>query len=198
MKTLVYDLETSGLPDWKAPADAPGQPRICEIAAVLLDDAMAEIDFSHDLIKPVDWDHEIHPDAAAAHGLTKEGLEAEGAPIAEALRRFLVLFDQADRIVGYGISFDEKLRRGEARRLGLPDRYGEKPTIDLLHKCTPLCKLPPTDKMMATGRKTFKTPKLGEAVDILLGRKLDGAHDAIVDVRATADLFRYLKKQGVV
>ena len=33
-----FDTETTGLPDWKAPADAPGQPRIASVAIILCAD----------------------------------------------------------------------------------------------------------------------------------------------------------------
>ena len=41
-------------------------------------------------------------------------------------------------------------------------------------------------------KRGFKLPKLVEAVDILLKRSHEGAHRAMIDCRATADLYWYL------
>jgi len=48
----------------------------------------------------------------------------------------------------------------------------------------PLCRIPPTDKMMATGRKTFKTPNLAEAYRHFTGEEFADAHRALPDARA--------------
>jgi len=34
MTILFYDTETTGLPDFKAPSDAPHQPRIIQLAVI--------------------------------------------------------------------------------------------------------------------------------------------------------------------
>lgn len=54
---LVIDTETTGLPDWRLPADAEGQPRLASWCFILAD-------------------------AGAINGLTNERLQAEG--LAEA------------------------------------------------------------------------------------------------------------------
>lgn len=58
---------------------------------------------------------------------------------------------------------------------------------------TPLCKLPPTPKMRAAGRNHYKTANLGEAFKHFTGRDLDGAHNAMVDVRACMDVYFAIK-----
>lgn len=44
--------------------------------------------------------------------------------------------------------------------------------------------LPPTAKMLAAGRKHAKSPNLGEAYEFFTGKKLEGAHNAAVDLAA--------------
>jgi len=55
--------------------------------------------------------------------------------------------------------------------------------------CIRICRLP---KARGGG---FKWPKLEEAVPILLGRELEGAHDAMVDVRGAKDVFFELRRR---
>jgi len=44
--------------------------------------------------------------------------------------------------------------------------------------------MPPTEKMIRADRgHLFKTPKLGEALEILCGEKIENAHDAMADVQ---------------
>lgn len=192
---LVFDTETTGLPDFKLAADHPSQPRICSIAAVLVEPAGATVEELDTLIAPDGW--MMPAEVTAIHGLTLEDCQTRGVPIKDALTRFDAMMDRAATVVGFGIEFDLKMLRGEYRRAGMPDRYGEKPKRCLMRECTPLCKIPPTNAMMSSGRYTFKTPKLIEAVDILLGEKLEGAHQAINDVRATVRLlFHLMAKEG--
>ena len=54
---------------------------------------------------------------------------------------------------------------------------------------TLICRLPPTAKMKAAGRNHFKTPNLGEAYKRFTGKTLEGAHSAIVDVKACMDVY---------
>ena len=55
----------------------------------------------------------------------------------------------------------------------------------------------PTGKMQAAGFDKFKTPKLEEAIRILLGREHVGAHRAMADAVATKDLYFAMKGDPV-
>lgn len=196
MKTLVFDAETTGLVDFKLAADHPSQPHICELAAMWTSGPGNHETALDTLIKPVGWKM---PDAATeVHGITTEMCEEDGVPLGDALVALLRLFDEAERIVGFGVAFDLKIVRGGCRRLGMDDCYAaiNPKKFDLMHKCKPLCKLPPTAKMLASNFKGFKTPTLGEASEILLKRPLADAHQALVDVEATADLYWLIEGGG--
>jgi DNA polymerase III subunit epsilon len=199
---LIYDVESGGLPDFKLPADAPGQPRLCSIAAALVDDKGKTVTDFYSLVKPEGWTEDVirkaEHGAFAVNGLSMARLQREGAPILDVLDRFDAFIDQCQGIAAYGIAFDQKIMRGEMRRSGRPDRYGERPTFCIQQAAVGVCKIPPTDKMMAGGRKWFKTPNLGEAVEVMLGRSLEGAHDALVDLRATVAIFNIMRRDGLV
>jgi DNA polymerase-3 subunit epsilon len=189
MKILFYDTETSGLPRWDLPADDPIQPRIVDIAGVLCEVADGtELARFEALIKPEGW--EIDEQTAKIHGITTEIAARDGIPIAEALDQFEALVSEAGVLAAFNLRFDEKLLRGERRRLGRPDGFGTVPVFCCMKGATPLCKIKATQRMRATGRGgQFKTPNLGEAVKILLEREHAGAHRAMADALAARDIY---------
>lgn len=201
---LIFDTETTGLFDYKRRADEEGQPRMASIAAALVSDTGEIIHQWYHLIKPVGWDektmHELKEGSGAfkINGLTLERLMDEGIPVEHALMQFDALVDRCTGIASYDISFDQKVARAEQRRAGRPDRYGERPTFCIMRTATDLCKIPPTDKMMAAGKRWNKTPNLTEAASILLGTDLSEAHDAKVDLGATIEIYRIMLRDGLV
>lgn len=63
---------------------------------------------------------------------------------------------------------------------------------------TPMCKMPPTERMIAAGRgDQFKNPKLVEAHQFLFGEGFDGAHSALADARATKRVWFEAKRRIV-
>lgn len=197
-KALVFDTETTGLFDYRKRADEEGQPRMAQIAAALVDSELGTIDEFYLPIKPEGWTMPQELVDKLKHGLTTEYLTEHGVPVADALAKFEAMRAQSDFIVGYGVEFDLKVMRGELRRAGREDGYAEFPVFCVMRAVTKHCALPPTEKMMATGRKTPKTPNLTEAVRIILKREHGGAHDARADMLATIDLLAWCQSQGLV
>ena len=191
MSILIWDTETTGIPNWALPADDPSQPRLVEIAAVLCDDEGNEIERFESLVKPDGW---VIPDhVAAIHGITTEYAAKEGKPIIEVLDGFDALLAKASLSATYGLRFDDKIVRGARRRLGRPDGFGTIPVFCVMRGVTPICKLP---KKKKGGSGEFKTPKLSEAVSSILGREHAGAHRAMVDVQATKEIYFKLKNDA--
>ena len=186
---LAFDLETTGVYDFKLPADDPAQPRVVEIAAVLCDDAGSEVDSYGSIIKPDGWT--IPEYVAKIHGITTAIAMEQGRPIAEALDAFDALLARAGLLIAYNLKFDDKGLRSERRRLGRPDGFGTVPVFCCMKGATPLCKLERTVKQKKAGfdKGQYKTPKLTEAVKILLGREHVGAHGALADAAATKDIY---------
>jgi len=190
--TLVYDTETTGLPNFKLAADDPSQPRMIQLAFALYEGPDTLVGEQCHLIRPDGWTMPRELADKLGHGLTQERLEREGRPIREVLDAFNLTHDRATLLVAYGIQFDQKILRGEFRRHGFADRRAERPEYCVMRAATPLCKIPPTDAMIASGRHGYKAPKLIEAAKILLGVEHVGAHDALADVRMTARLYFHI------
>lgn len=196
MKILIIDTESTGLFDYKKRADEEGQPRIAQLAAVLVEvnDDWTERNLIADrscLIRPDGWEMSAELAEKMGHGFTQERLLAEGVPIADALDGYIELFDQCELIAGFNVEYDLKLVRGELRRLGRPDRYAERPVFCAMRAATQVCAIP---KKKGGG---FKFPKLGEAVEILCGNPISGAHNAVDDVQSTISVICELRKRGI-
>jgi DNA polymerase III epsilon subunit-like protein len=205
MEIFVFDVETSGIPDFKLPADDPKQPRAIQIAGILCGDAepgeedsplgpgIAVRGFVNCPIRPDGWTMDDELAAKMGHGMTQAWLLENGRPVREALDLWTALHNRADLIATFGAGFDLKLMRGEFRRAGMPDLYGAKPKLDVMRAACKPCAMP-----MPSGRGGFKLPKLGEAAEILLGEKVEGLHNGYVDAKTTARIYYALLARGVV
>jgi DNA polymerase III epsilon subunit-like protein len=187
---VVVDTETSGLFRYDQPADADGQPRLAELALIELAGDFSVERETRFLIRPDGW--EMNAEAAAIHGLTQERLLAEGVPVAEALEAYNAVLDGRAPLVGYNVSYDLKVMRGELRRAGLPDKFETTKSIDCMRPLVSVCKIP-----KVTG-KGFKFPKLAEAYLHLTGKTLEGAHGAVADARAAAKIFAIAVRTGII
>lgn len=194
---LGFDTETTGLPIWSTPSDDPGQPHVIQLAAILYSLAGEEVDRISTIIQP-GAGARMEPEAFAAHGISLERARAEGMPPIETIDRFFGLVDQATLLVGHNGSFDVRIMRiAAARHKG----FKWEPTIPLfctMKRSSSIVNLPPTPAMVRSGRNWPKPPKLSECIQHFFGEELDGAHDALVDVRATMRVFFHLTgKLGV-
>lgn len=186
MILCVYDTESTDLVSFKDPSDAPHQPHIVELAAVLLDTVSREVVSSINvLVKPNGW--KSTPEALAVHGITEEMAGDLGVREDEALDMFLALWRQRPR-VGYNEGYDMRIIRSACKRYR--DRPGDAaPLSDIWKEGESSCVMRLVEPeyrahMKATGGKS-KLPTLGEAHELILGQPIVGAHRAMNDVLAT-------------
>ncbi len=189
MKFAVMDVETSGLFDYSRRAHEDGQPRMASLALLRLGDDLSVADEFHTLIKPDGW--QMDAEVAKINGLTQERLEAEGKPVAEALDAYGKALDEELVIVGWNVSFDLKILRGELRRAGREDRFESTKSTDCMRPLTDIVRIP---KAKGSG---FKLPKLTEAYCAIFNRDFEGAHSALADAKACAEIFREMHPKGV-
>lgn len=193
MKTLLFDTETSGLFSNDYPDAHPYQPHIVQFGLILMDDDVETAAFKC-LIKPTGWS--IHPKAASKHGITVEQCEATGIDIKSAISVFDMFYECVDNLVGFNVEFDIRMLFAEQSRLGQPiDKY-TKPYFCMMRTLTPIMKLKFAHG--GGGGGNWKWPKLEEAYKWMYNKELEKAHDALVDIRATGELFTSLRGQQLI
>lgn len=192
---LFYDTETTGLPLFKEPSDDPRQPHLVQLAAALVDLDTREIISSMDvIIRPEGWT--IPDDVVAVHGISTEKAQQVGIFEELALEMFTALWQRAHTRIGHNEQFDARIIRIGLKRLEKSDFKYSRSNLwkEGVAECTanlttPILRLPPTAKMAAVGLKKCKTPKLSEAYEYFFNKPLEGAHNAMVDVKGCIDVY---------
>lgn len=201
MKALVFDTESSGMIQWSLPSETPTQPHLTQLTALLFDDVTDTEEAYIDIVVRQDG-FTVDAEAFAKHKITPEHSFAVGLPEEHALNHFEAMLPFADVLVGFSLNFDIRMLRVAMARFGRDaahmdaiQKRCDRIKYDIQHKCTDLAKIPPTRKMMAAGRKSFKPPSLEEAARAILGIEMGAdAHDSRGDVLATKDLYLHILK----
>lgn len=183
----IYDTETTGLPDWKQPSDAPHQPHLTDLCCILVSREGEVIESMEALVRPDGWI--IPADVEELTGLTTDFLTINGIPEIEALAMFGQIHKKADVRVAHNVSFDDRIMRiGIKRYFGdaPADRFKEKPVYCTANSTKNIVKCPPTEKMLNSRFKnTFKTPNMQEALSFFYpGEVIGQAHRARPDAEA--------------
>lgn len=195
---LFYDTETTGLPLFSEPSGDPRQPHIVQLGAVLVDlKTREELLTIDEIIAPDGW--HVPDDVAKIHGITTQFALEVGKPAKDVLTLFLAMWGANGSVlrIGFNEPFDARLLR-----IGMFRHFDEEAAElwkagkahDVMKLVTPMCKLPPTPKMIAARRGgQFKQPRLTEAYQHFFGEELTGAHSALVDARATMRIHFHLE-----
>jgi DNA polymerase III epsilon subunit-like protein len=190
MKYLFFDTETTGLPkNYKAPiTDFKNWPRVIQLAYLIYDDQGNELKTKDVIIKP---DGFIIPQASSdVHGISTDQAIAEGVELNIVLKEFEQDVKDVDILVAHNISFDEAIMGCEFLRNEFKNPIEHKRKICTMKTTTNFCKIP--------GKYGFKWPRLSDLHIKLFGEDFDGAHNALADIRATADCFWELKRLNVL
>lgn len=185
-KWLIIDTETSGLPNYKLPADDPAQPRLAAATFVTCGpDLTAPGVACTMLIKPDGW--VLEDEAAIVNGLTMDRLQAEGLPVLMALTTYTNLIDEGYAVGAFGAQFDCKVLRGELRRAGIDDRFEKTKNFCAMRKSMGIVK-----KLNGKGG----WPSLKDAC-AHFGINNEGPHTSAGDAMACLQVMQKLKELGV-
>ena len=194
---LFFDTETTGFPSRDVPLNHVSQPWIVQLAALLTEDdgtERAAISF------PVRPEAKIPAHVAAVHGITTELAQRAGVGNTTAVAMWDRLAQLAEMVVAHRIEFDWEIMQVAWARARLPgglsldEKHGHLRRFCTMEAATPVVNIPPTEAMLATGRRQPKAPKLAECIQHFFGEELVGAHDALVDVRACARVYFRLRQ----
>jgi len=183
---LFFDTETTGFPKDDLPNRHASQPHCVQLAAILTDDRGREEASLNLMIRPEGW--EIPDDVASLHGVTQERAERCGVREIVATAALYDLMGRAELVVAHNVRFDLKILGIMYARSGREWRLPAR-TFCTLEAAAPIVNLPPTPRMVAAGIDGPKKPKLSECIDHFYGEELEGAHDALVDVRACMRIY---------
>lgn len=195
LKYLIFDTETSGLPDYAAPADDLNQPRLAEFAGITVicdpDDAEPAISVIEPyLVKPEGW--VMEEQATAVNGLTTEYLLAHGKPLAGLLAAYVEAIKAGCIMVAFNARHDLKVMRGELRRAGMEDLFEQTPNICLMRSSWQKA----IDMKKANGtRKGW--PSLADACRHF-GIEHHDDHRAAAGARGALGVFLALRKIGML
>ncbi|MFM7585496.1 MAG: PHP domain-containing protein, partial [Bacteroidota bacterium] len=189
---LIFDTETTGLPRrHEAPAsDTDNWPRMVQLAWQLHDERGALMEVYSALVRPEGFT--IPYNAEQVHRISTQRALDEGLPLDDVLERFAEAVEGCRFIAGHNLLFDVRVVEAECIRRGRACGLPTKTLLDTKECSTQFCALP--------GGKggRFKWPSLTELHKKLFGIGFDEAHDAAVDVEATARCFLELIRLGVI
>lgn len=184
---IAIDTESSGLFDFRQAADAEGQPRLAEFAAVLLDDDMNLESEIHHYVRPDGW--EMQSGATEVNGLTTDFLNEYGKPVAEVLNDYQNAILAGRVVLAHNAQHDCKIMRAELRRAGLDDLF-----MVTKNSCT-MRAFPHGMVEKANGKSGW--PQLADACRHVGYRQTD-AHSATDDARAVAAIARWLRDRNML
>lgn len=199
---LFFDTETTGLPlryDGEID-DVDNWPRVVQLAYQLYgchpDRESRLLNQGCDIICPDGF--EIPEAATKIHGIGQQRALAHGLPIETVLGQFRACLDYTDTLVAHNVSYDYPIVGAEMIRLNyVPPRIGrdyfKMKTLCTKELSTNYCQIPNRN-----GYAGYKWPSLQELHYKLFGEGFDDAHDALVDVKATAKCFFELQKRNVL
>lgn len=187
---LFFDTETTGLPkNRKAPiTDLNNWPRLVQLAYLYYDSNGIKISGGDFIIKPEGFT--IPADASRIHGISTEKAIRVGKSLLTVLQTFQSFVSQAEFLVAHNISFDEKIVGAEFLRMGKQNPLPTKRKICTMESTTNFCAI--------DGPYGYKWPKLSELHYKLFKTGLEEAHNAAVDINATAKCFWELKRTGKI
>lgn len=188
MRTLVFDTETTGKANFKG--ELHSQPYIVQLAAILFEDRREVAHFSAITIPEFRGERcKVPAEATAVHGVTEELIDSVGIPYSVALPMFNNLAKRADRLVAHNTEFDDLMIRAAYARIAAPQQVlWDLPKVCTMRSSESVLKLP--------GKYGYKWPSLAEAHQHFTGEGFEGAHDAMVDVRACARVLFGLEDAG--
>lgn len=213
----IFDTETTGLFHRK---DKPSlgikkarnpilhpedYPRVFQLAFIRMDEEGNILEQFSEYIKPDGWEIPTGPgnEFWDEHGYSTKECEEKGVPMKEALEKFVNSLNNSDYLVAHNLDFDKPIILSEISNYQISMPEGFVPpknlctmrfTIDYVrasHSAKNIEKYPFL-------QYTNKFPKLIELHEKLFSEGFDGAHDALVDVKATFRCLKELKRLKIL
>ncbi|QIG59855.1 hypothetical protein [Dishui Lake phycodnavirus 4] len=181
MSYVVFDTETTGLPGTRQCPTSDNvyhwdKCRILSIAAIKYSSRGRELSRLYSIIKP----DTFKVDATHIHGITEEMAETKGKPFGDVYKEFVSMLHRSDILVAHNIRFDWDVLKAECLRRNID--------FSPVENMKPVCTLDLVKKWYG------KPMKLVILYKELFGKEFDGAHNALEDAKACAEVYSVLKE----
>ena len=182
---LFFDTETNGLPIRRtAPVeDLNNWPRLVQLAFLLYDLNGTHISSGNYIVIPNGF--VIPSSVADIHRISTERALSEGVPVLSVLNDFSKAVRDAKYLVAHNMYFDKRVVGAEYLRCGLEDSLKYKKKICSMNRTTKFCGFGKWPTLQGLHHKLFNS-------------SFEEAHDAAVDIQATANCFWELKRLGII
>jgi DNA polymerase III epsilon subunit-like protein len=208
MRILVFDTETTGLPETKIinPDTLNLWPHIVQFSYVIYDVSLNTLVESNNYIIKVPENVVISEEVVNIHGITNEICDKKGISIEHVLYEFFHYLKNVDMIVGHNIEFDFNMVKIELLRIiynkvltneqltfykhHLHFVTNCKNTYCTLKESITLCNITALNK---NGRRYLKYPKLIELHQTLFHTSPTNLHNSFNDILVTLRCFMKLK-----
>lgn len=193
---LFFDTETNGIKTWDNPNF---QLRAVQLGAILQDVETGRVLGELNLI--IDQEHKPIPAGASnVHGISDELAARVGVSKTLADSLFAEFINRADLIVAHNIQYDLDVLADDMPASNASVKG--KQTFCTMKGSLYIVKAPLSDKQKQyfTSKglmpdAPYKVPSLLETFSHFYGKPFEGAHDAMVDIRACRDVFLTLLEQ---
>jgi len=179
MKVLIFDTETTGLPEGRNPSIYETQkwPHIIQLSYIVYDSETNDIVTLEDDYISIGDDVIIQPESQKVHNISRELLSSKGIPIEQVLEKFNKFSDMSDMLVGHNVSFDKRMVMVEGIRNKI--RMNIHSTYCTMKNSVELCKI---QRFWPNGDMYFKYPTLSELHDELFKKIPKNTHNALIDI----------------
>ena len=184
MKILVFDTETTGLPERvnnKYPniENTDKWPYVIQLSYILYDtELQTMIEYQDNIIKLAP-NIKISSESTKIHGINRSLSNRKGIPITDAINSFIKTLAKADCIVAHNLSFDKRMIQVELFRLDSIDCFIGKDEHCTMKSNINYCAI---EKIGRNGDTYYKYPRLSELYHKMFGIIPKGTHNSMVDV----------------
>lgn len=119
MRILIFDTETTGLPQGRNPSimDSALWPHIVQLSYIVYDTELSQVICITDDIIDIPENVVISDFCVALHGITNLISKTKGIPISAAIQPFLQEFEKAELVIAHNMEFDLNMLGAELVRL---------------------------------------------------------------------------------
>lgn len=198
MKVLIFDTETTGLPDFKNPIIHTPRwytvyPDIVQISWILYDDETNKLHDMKDFI--VNIGRDIPEESSKIHGITTERMMKEGVPFQDILGYINDALHNCEYVVCHNLDFDKKTLIANMKKMGCINIFD---VLRVKEFCTmknsiDICKIKKYN--YRTGMLENKWPRLNELHRYYFGSIPKNLHNSMNDVLVTLRCFHKMTKQ---